>query len=598
MTLQALLLTLLASSTPMVGTGVGTSQEVEAPPTAFPGLPLAANPRVEIPWNRLYDVDELYAHFDRLVEAWPGYLRMEVIGHSVEGREMRVYTLTDFENGPDTDKPAMWIDGNVHGNEVQGGEAALYLAWYVLENRATNDVARELVDGSALYILPTVNPDGRASWFAEAHNAHSSRTGVRPTDNDRDGRFDEDPPDDLDGDGHIVQMRKHLPGEGTHRLDPDDPRRMERVPADTKGARGDWILLGSEGIDNDNDGRTNEDGRGGYDMNRAWPAAWQPGHVQRGAGPYPLFWPETRCIARFLFEHPNVAAVQSFHNAGGMILRGPGAESTGSYPRGDVRVFDELGKDGERMLPFYRYMVIWKDLYTVFGGFATWTYEGLGIISFTNELWTSTRLFPDEQDSGGGFFGSQDKQHWFNEELLMDAGFVDWHAAEHPVYGSIEIGGFRKDVSRVPPTFLIEEMLHRNAAFCIKHAVAMPKVVIEGVTVTELGELKAIDVVFRNQHAIPTRTALAANEKIGALDLYTCSGDRVTVIAGGFTTDRFEPKLEEWPERDPGRLLREEGIPGRGEVRVRWIVRGRGQKVTIGWEGEKGLNVSQTVQIE
>jgi len=591
MTFQTLLLALFAASPTFV---TGTPQEAtEVPVTGFTGLPLAANPRVEIPWNRLYDVDELYAHFDRLVEAWPGHIHMQVIGHSVEGRELRVYTVTDFESGRDTDKPAMWIDGNVHGNEVQGGEAALYLAWYVLENRATNDTARELLDGSALYILPTVNPDGRASWFADAHNAHSSRTGVRPTDNDRDGRFDEDPPDDLDGDGHIVQMRKHVPGEGTHRLDPDDPRRMERVPKDTKGTRGDWILLGSEGIDNDGDGRTNEDGRGGYDMNRAWPAQWQPGHVQYGAGPYPLFWPETRCIARFLYEHTNVAAAQSFHNAGGMILRGPGTEAKGAYPRSDVRVYDELGKDGERMLPFYRYMVLWKDLYTVFGGFVTWAYEGLGIISFTNELWVTSRMFPDESGSG-----SQDDRYWFNDKLLMSAGFVDWHAAEHPVYGSIEIGGFKKDVGRVPPTFLIEEMLHRNAAFCLKHAVEMPKVVIEGVTVTELGDLKAIDVVFRNEHLIPTRTALAADEKIGALDVYTCSGDRVAVLAGGFTTDRFEPKLEQWPERDQGRLLREAGIPGRGEVHVRWIVRGRGQKVTIGWEGEKGLNVSQTVQIE
>ena len=37
-------------------------------------------------------------------------------------------------------------------------------------------------------------------------------------------------------------------------------------------------------------------------------------------------------------------------------------------------------------------MVIWKDLYTVYGGFVTWTYEGLGILSFTNELWSGRQL--------------------------------------------------------------------------------------------------------------------------------------------------------------------------------------------------------------
>jgi len=41
--------------------------------------------------------------------------------------------------------------------------------------------------------------------------------------------------------------------------DPDDPRALERVPDDERGLRGDWIFLGSEGIDDDGDGRVNED---------------------------------------------------------------------------------------------------------------------------------------------------------------------------------------------------------------------------------------------------------------------------------------------------------------------------------------------------
>jgi hypothetical protein len=63
----------------------------------------------------------------------------------------------------------------------------------------------------------------------------------------------------------------------------------------------------------------NEDGAGGYDMNRNWPADWQPEWIQGGAGPYPLNWPETRAIGDFLLAHPNVAALQSYHNAGGMM---------------------------------------------------------------------------------------------------------------------------------------------------------------------------------------------------------------------------------------------------------------------------------------
>jgi len=563
----------------------------EAPrPQGFPGLAAGRAPQVEIAWNRLYDTDALYAHFDRLVAQWPGLLSMQVIGHSIESREMRVYTLHDPATGSEADKPAMWVDGNVHGNEVQGGEAVLYLAWYLLENRDTNARARELLDGCVFYLMPSVNPDGRASWFARAHNPHSSRSGVQPTDDDRDGLFDEDPPNDLDGDGNIVSMRKYVPGEGDYRLNADDPRVLERVPANDRGIRGDWILLGQEGLDDDGDGRVNEDPVGGYDMNRAWPAPWFPEHVQGGAGPYPLYWPETRAIARFLLAHPNVAAVQSFHNNGGMILRGPGTESYGEYPRQDLVVYDELGKDGEKMLPFYRYMIIWKDLYSVFGGFVNWTYEGLGIISFTNELWNDESQDPEKR------IDERDR-HFFDDKLLLGAGHVAWHAYTHPLYGEVELGGFAKDVGRVPPSFLQEEMIHRNALFCVRHAEAMPRVAIREPVVSDLGGgLTALDVVVANERVIPTRSALARDKQVGAPDVLTLSGPGIEVLAGGFRSDRFRPEEIRLQEHEPARLVREAGLGPREELRVRWIVRGKGQ-AEIRYEAEKARDALRTLDL-
>ena len=566
----------------------------DAPGTGFPGTPIHRTPRLEIPWNRFYDYPEIYALFDSLAEEWPDFVSMEVIGHSIENREMRVYTLHNPATGKPETKPAMWVDANVHGNEVQGAETCLYLAWYLLENYDHNEEITELFDRSVFYVLPMQNPDGRANWFNGAHTPHSSRTGYQPTDNDRDGTADEDGPDDLNGDGQINRMRKYVPGEGTHRLDPDDPRIMIPVEPNDEGRKGDWIMLGREGIDNDGDGRVNEDGQGGYDMNRAWPATWMPGHVQYGAGPYPLYWPETRCVARFLYNHPNVAALQSFHNAGGMILRGPGAEVYGEYDRADLRTYDELGEDGEKMLPFYRYMILWKDLYSVFGGFVNFGYESLGIISFTNELWVNDRLYPDNPSIGRA--GRQ----WFNDNLLMGEAFVDWAPApeSHPIYGEIEIGGFKKDFGRVPPSFLIEEMLHRNALFCIKHASAMPLVTLEKFEITKLGNgLKAVDVTFRNNRIIPTRTGLARDKKIGVPDVYELKGRGIQVLAGGFLTDRWNPDEIELAEKNPERLLREAGIPGRGEVTVRWFIRGSGG-VTVFWTGEKATDLDSVQTID
>lgn len=573
------------------------SAEPPARPAAsdsgFSGLAAGARPRVEIAWNRLYDYDEIYAHLDRLVAAHPTLLSMQVIGHSSENREMRVYTLTQPATGPHDSKPAMWVDGNIHGNEVQGGEAVVYVAWYLLENYGRVPRVTELVDDVTFYLCPMLNPDGRASWFRDAHNASSSRSGRQPVDDDGDGLYDEDESDDLDGDGSITQMRKHTPGEGNMRLNVDDPRLMEPVPPNDRGIRGDWTMLGSEGIDNDGDGRINEDPAGGYDMNRAWPSGWQPDWIQNGAGPYPLYWPETRCVARFWLAHPNLAGVQSFHNAGGMILRGPGYEAFGEYPREDVAVYDELGRDGELMLPYYRYMIIWKDLYSVFGGSVTYAYEGLGVISFTNELWNSEQMFGDRASEQRG----RAANHRFDDKLLMGAGFTPWKKFDHPLYGEIEIGGFKKDVGRVPPSFMIEEMTHRNALFAIRHAEALPKVQIEAPQVSELGDgLRAIDVEFRNERAIPTRTARAAQKGLGQPDVFSLEGAGIEVLAGGWRTDRFRPERLEFAEREPAALRSERGVPGRGSVRVRWIVRGEGT-ATVRWRGEKAREASRAVEL-
>ena len=90
--------------------------------------------------------------------------------------------------------------------------------------------------------------------------------------------------------------------------------------------KGEYTLLGQEGIDNDGDGAVNEDGDGFYDPNRDWGWNWQPDYMQNGAHRYPFSILENRLVADFITAHPNIAGAQSYHNAGGMILRGPGAK--------------------------------------------------------------------------------------------------------------------------------------------------------------------------------------------------------------------------------------------------------------------------------
>jgi len=365
---------------------------------------------------------------------------------------------------------------------------------------------------------------------------------------------------------------------GAFRPTSADPRILERV---RPGEKGEYIFLGQEGIDNDGDGRINEDGPGGYDMNRNWPRDWQPEPLQNGAGDYPLSLPETRAIAEHILAHPNIAGVQAYHNAGGMILRGPGDQSLGEYPGDDVRVYDELGQTGEFVLPFYRYMILWRDLYTVHGGFINWTYEDLGIFSFTNELWNTGQYRGRVREDLSGFDRSSAEGMRWDDLLELEHQFVKLKPAKHPLYGDIHLGGYRKTSGRLPPLFLLEELCHRNAMFTLYHAYELPRVRFRSVAVEKVSdETHYVTVTLENSRTIPSRSAIAAARGIGQPDLLELTGASLQVLAAGRLRDKFRGALER-VRAEPARLRLESGVPGKGSVDLRFLVKGRGEgKVT------------------
>ena len=565
--------------------------------------PIYPKPKVDLAFNRLYDYPEMEAALKKLAAAHPDLLSLASLGKSVEGRDMWCMTINNSKTGSDRAKAAMYVDGNVHGNEVQATEACLYLIWYLTENYGRVENITKLVDEKAFYIVPTINPDGRAYWFTGPNTTSSSRSGKSPRDDDRDGLFDEDGYDDINGDGQITQMRKKDPN-GRFKLSPDDPRLLVPVKP---GEKGEYEQLGLEGIDNDGDGQVNEDPPGGYDMNRNWPADWQPEHVQGGAGDFPLSWPETNCVADFILDHPNIAGVQSFHNAGGMILRGPGNQTRqAAYPQGDDRIAEEIGAVGARMIPFYRNMVIWRDLYSVHGGFVNWTYEHLGIFSFTNELWNTDQMLgtptPANAAPGQALANAvgatrQDDQLFANDKLLFGATYKEWKPAKHPLYGDIEIGGFVKESQRVPPTFLIEELCHRNAAFVVYHADQMPKLEFGDIEVKPLNaEVFTVTATVKNTRAIPSVAQQASAHNIGLPDVLSLEGPGLTVLAGGRLVDQYTGEIEA-VERDPAHQKLNAGVPGNGSVRIRWFVKGTGEG-TLKHASRKGGTITKGVAVK
>lgn len=524
-------------------------------------------PAVPAQWNRYHDYAQATEILQQLVAAHPQWARLESLGKSFGGREMWVLAIGDLAAGDEATKSAFWIDGGIHANEIQATEVVLYTAWYLLESRADNEFIQRLLAKRFFYLCPMLSPDSRDAHFYEPNTTHSPRSGQRPVDDDRDGMFDEDGPDDLDGDGSIVQMRVRDP-RGRFKPHPDYPDLL--IEADVDEA-GEYALLGEEGVDNDGDGLVNEDGDGYYDPNRNWGWKWQPEYVQRGAHRYPFSIAENRVVADFIAAHRNIAGAQSYHNAGGMILRGPGTRDD-AFPAEDIAVYDQLGRRGEQILPGYKYMNVAEELYTVCGGSIDWFHQAQGVFTFTNELFTGFNLF---RRPSGGFFGTSEDQHAFNRDLLFGQGFVSWHEVDHPQLGRVEVGGFRKEWIRQPPSFLLEEECHRNMAFTLFHADQMPRIELGDVSVRELGDgLLEVTVAVSNDRLTPTHSVADLSNRITPPDRVSLTAPQLTVHAALLSSDRYfrQPQSQ---EQEP-QVVRISRLSARETIYVRWLVSGVG----------------------
>ncbi|MBP9924501.1 MAG: peptidase M14 [Cyclobacteriaceae bacterium] len=541
------------------------------------------NPKVPITWNRYYNHDGITDICKKIAAAHPDLAKLESIGKSYQGREMWLLTITDFKKGKPEEKPAFYLDGNIHSNEIQGAEMALYTAWYLTETFKDITYIKELLADRVFYIVPTINPDGRDNFMKAPNSPHSPRSGMVPIDNDRDGKVNEDGFDDLDKDGNITQMIRKS-ATGRFKKDPNDPRRLIRAKNDELG---EYEVLGNEGIDSDGDGRVNEDGEGYYDPNRDWGWKWQPNPIQNGAYKYPFSLPENRNVRNFVMAHPNIAGAQSFHNNGGMILRGPGAEEDAStYNAEDSRIYDAIGKKGELLIPGYRYMIVYKDLYSVFGGELDWFYGGRGIYTFTNELFTSYMYFNKKASWEDG----EDESYEFNNDLLFGDAVVPWKEYDHPQYGKIEVGGVKKNFTRADPGFLLESDAHRNMSFVIYHAYHMPKLSVENISEKNLGNgLIEVTAIIKNERMMPTHASQDLKFKIERSDYISLQG--ATVVAG-MIVENGDLNITREQKVNPA-VLEVKSIPGLGAVTVRWIIK-PAKNYTVKVDSRKGGVVSRS----
>ena len=558
---------------------------------------------VPLRFDQYYTLDQVYAALKALNKAYPQFTTLETVGTSEENRPLMAMTVNNPKTGPALDKPGIYVDGNMHGNEIQGGDISLYLLDYLLGNYGQNPEVTALVDKNCFYVVPVANVDGRYHFMTDPNSPDSNRTLRIPIDDDKDGLVDEDPADDLDGDGSLCTMRKKDPF-GQYRTDPEDARLMVRIKP---GEKGEWTLLGEEGLDNDGDGQINEDGEGYVDPNRTWGFDWAPPYVQGGSGEFPFSGVGLKGLAEWTMTKTNIAFVWSYHNNGGMLLRGPSRKGLGEYPAQDVAVYDFLGKQGERIIPGYRYLISWKDLYTTYGDSGEWATQTLGAYFYCAEVFTdeshafkgaSERPEPGsarEEAVRDIFSGgvSERERLKFSDSVVQGEQYKPWKAFKHPLYGDIEIGGWVKMSTRLGPPFMIKDLVHRNAMAVLFTAKHLPEVALEVTEVKALGgNLYRVRTCLSNPKAMPTMSYLAQKVNLYPKDTLKVSGAKV--VAGGLLIDPYRDQVASKKDRPEIQFL---VVPGFGKVEHEFLVEGRGE-LTLRYESRHGGKIAKKVKLE
>ncbi len=554
---------------------------------------------VPLRFDRYYNYEETVEALRVLHEAYPKLTKLELVGTSEEGREIWALTVNNPETGEELAKPAVYVDGNIHGNEIQAAEVCLYFANMLLTRYGENEKVTRVVDKNVHYILPVVNVDGRARFFEDANTSSSSRSLRVPRDDDRDGLVDEDAPDDLDNDGNICQMRIRDPL-GTLKTDPEDKRLMIPVKP---GEKGEWTLLGQEGIDNDGDGRFNEDSEGYLDPNRNWGYNWQPPYVQNGAGDFPLSGKGMKAIAEYISRRPNLIVNFAFHNSGGMWLRAPATKDERIDPS-DLAAYDVIGKNAVKITPGYVYHSSY-ELYATYGDTDSHMFNIEGSFPFVGELFMrSQQTYRDQTEKPapetdaaesfrrGGNPEENREQLKFNDHVAMDDLHKDWKPYKHPVYGDIEIGGWVKMSSRLPHPFMLPELVHRNAMVVLFASEQTPEISMEVFEVKEIGKnLHQVRVRLVNSKGLPSMSAQARKLKLHPQDMLRVTGARV--VAAGRITDLKNNRVE-YQEHRPGIVFT--SVPGYGFAEYQFLVEGKGE-LKITYTSQKAADLVKTVQI-
>ncbi|MFP5322933.1 MAG: M14 family metallopeptidase, partial [Acidimicrobiia bacterium] len=421
--------------------------------------------------------------------------------------------------GAHDEKPAVWLDGNIHASEVTASVALLHLVETLCARHGADDRITRVLDSRTFYVVPRVNPDGAELALAEVPFVVRANTRSWPHAEQQPGLV----AGDVDHDGRSLQMRVQDPN-GTWKPHPAIPKLLVPREPDEDGP-GPYYRLFPEGwvVGYDGVDVPAAPPRAGIDSNRNFPYRWRrydKAAFGAGNGDFPTSEPEVRAVVEGVVARPNVGAYFAQHTYSGVLLRPYSDRPDDDLPSVDRWTYDDLGRRATQITGYphvnvydgFRYDP--KDAIT--GVADDWAYDQRGIFAWTTEFWNPLTAAGIEDPHPIEWY----RDHPLDDELRLLAwveenvpgGYVDWYPYEHAELGPVELGGWDHAlVFSNPPPHLLEAEVAPHTELAVFTALCLPELRLRETSVERLGDdAWQVQVIVENAGWLPTNVTQQA----------------------------------------------------------------------------------------
>lgn len=428
-------------------------------------------------------------------------VRLTSITKTQGGNDIWMLTLG---TGDVDNKPAMAIVGGVEGKHLLGVEMATRFAEAVSgDNNA--------LENTTYYVFPNMSPDATENYFSDLKYGRSGN--AKETDDDRDGRMGEDPFEDLNGDGIITMMRVE-DATGDWVMHPADDRVMIKANRG-KGEKGAYQYL-TEGRDNDQDGKFNEDGEGGIHFNKSF--TYQFPYFTPGAGEHPVSELENRALLDFFYTKQNIYGIFTFGPGNNLSTpwkynrAGASKRVVTSILSGDAGI-NKLASDA------YNKTVGLKNAPrsgAQGGDFFQWAYFHFGRLSFGTPGWWAPMTKGDSTMTPNKDKNPEVNYLRWASENGIDNYFVDWTEIDHPDFPGkkVEVGGIAPFKMLNPPVSMIDDVADKHNQFIMELASLHASLEMVNLQTESVGkDMTRITVDLYNGGTLPTHSQMGARSK-------------------------------------------------------------------------------------